>query len=288
MFTERGNSMEKKWTAVIVPQNKALDLKLNEVWKYKDLIWLFVTRDFKTKYKQTVLGPLWFIIQPLFTTLVQTFVFGNIAGLPTDGVPQFLFYMAGNVPWLYFSTCLTSTSNTFVTNAGVFGKVYFPRLTTPISVVISSIINFFIQFFLFLGFLVYFFIQGSAIQITWVAALTPAFIIEMALLGMGFGIIISSLTTKYRDLQVLVGFGVSLWMYATPVIYAASSLSSKMYNVIMLNPMSPIVELMRYGWLGSGTTPWLFWGLSWIITFLVLFIGIIMFNKVEKTFMDTV
>lgn len=280
--------MEKKWTAVIEPQNRLLDLKLKEIWKYKDLIWLFVQRDFKTKYKQTVLGPLWFIIQPLFTTIVQTFVFGNLAGLPTDGVPQFLFYMAGNVPWLYFSTCLTSTSNTFVTNAGVFGKVYFPRLTTPISIVISSIINFFIQFVMFLGFLAYFFFRGSDIHVTWVAALTPLFIVEMALLGMGFGIIISSLTTKYRDLQVLVTFGVSLWMYATPVIYSASSLSPKMYKVIMLNPMSPIVELMRYGWLGSGTTPWLFWGISWFVTLVVLFIGIVMFNKVEKTFMDTV
>jgi lipopolysaccharide transport system permease protein len=280
--------MEKKWTAIIEPKNKLLDLKFKEVWKYKDLIWLFVQRDFKTRYKQTILGPMWFIIQPLFTTIVQTFVFGNIAGLPTDGVPQFLFYMAGNVPWLYFSTCLTSTSNTFASNAGVFGKVYFPRLTTPISIVISSILNFFIQFMMFLGFLVYFFVQGSDIQVTWVATLTPLFIVEMALLGMGFGIIISSLTTKYRDLQVLVSFGVSLWMYATPVIYAASSLSPKMYSVIMLNPMSPIVELMRYGWLGSGTTPWLFWGISWVVTFVVLFLGIIMFNKVEKTFMDTV
>ena len=182
--------MEKKWTAVIEPKNKLLDLKLKEVWKYKDLIWLFVQRDFKTKYKQTILGPLWFIIQPLFTTIVQTFVFGNLAQLPTDGLPQFLFYMAGNVPWLYFSTCLTSTSNTFVANSGVFGKVYFPRLTTPIATVISSILNFLIQFVLFLGFWLYFFFTGSNIQITWVAALAPAMIIEMALLGMGFGIII--------------------------------------------------------------------------------------------------
>lgn len=280
--------MEKKWTAVIEPKNRLLELKLKEVWQYKDLIWLFVTRDFKTRYKQTILGPLWFIIQPLFTTIVQTFVFGNLAGLPTDGVPQFIFYMAGNVPWLYFSTCLTATSNTFVGNAGVFGKVYFPRLTTPIATVISSILNFLIQFVMFLGFWVYFFFSGSDIHLTWVAALTPAFILQMALLGMGFGIIISSLTTKYRDLQVLVGFGVSLWMYATPIIYAASELSPKMYRLIMLNPMSPIVELMRYGWLGSGTTPFLFWGISWITTFAVLFIGIIMFNKVEKTFMDTV
>ena len=280
--------MEKKWTAVIEPHTKLFDLNLKDVWKYRDLIWLFVTRDFKTKYKQTILGPLWFIIQPLFTTIVQTFVFGNLAGLPTDGVPQFLFYMAGNVPWLYFSTCLTSTSNTFVANSGVFGKVYFPRLTTPIATVISSILNFFIQFVMFLGFTAYFFFQSSNIRVTWIAALTPAFIIQMALLGMGFGIIISSLTTKYRDLQVLVSFGVSLWMYATPIIYSASSLSPKMYSIIMLNPMSPIVELMRYGWLGSGTQPFLYWGISWIITFVVLLIGIIMFNKVEKTFMDTV
>ena len=280
--------MEKKWTAVIEPKNKLLVLNLKEVWKYKDLIWLFVLRDLKTRYKQTVLGPLWFVIQPLFTTVVQTFVFGNIAGLPTDGVPQFLFYMAGNVPWLYFSTCLTSTSNTFVGNAGVFGKVYFPRLTSPISIAITSVLNFLIQFVMFLGFEAYFFFRGSSIKVTWVAALTPAFIVEMALLGMGFGIIISSLTTKYRDLQVLVSFGVSLWMYATPIIYAASDLPTKWYNLIMLNPMSPIVELMRYSWLGSGTTPWLFWTTSWATTLVVLFFGIILFNKVEKTFMDTV
>ena len=278
--------MAKQWTAVIKPQKKILDLKLKEVFRYRDLIWLFVERDFKTKYKQTVLGPLWYIIQPLFTTVVHTFVFGNIAGLPTDGIPQFLFYMAGNVPWLFFSTCLTSTSNTFVGNEAVFGKVYFPRLTTPIATVITSMLNFLIQFIMFLGFIAYFIVRGSEINITYVVALTPLLIIQMAILGMGFGIIISSMTTKYRDLQVLVSFGVSLWMYATPVIYAASTLSPKMYNLI--NPMSPIIELMRYGWLGAGTKPFLFWGISWITTFLVIFIGIIMFNKIEKTFMDTV
>lgn len=280
--------MEKKWTAVIEPNKNLIDLKLKEVWKYKDLIWLFVQRDFKTRYKQTLLGPLWFIVQPLFTTIVQTFVFGNLAGLPTDGLPQFLFYMAGNLPWLYFSTCLTSTSSTFVSNSTVFGKVYFPRLTTPIATVISSSLNFFIQFIMFLCFIVYFSLRGSDIRITWIALLTPLFIVEIAMLGMGFGIIISSLTTKYRDLQVLVSFGVSLWMYATPIIYSASSLSPKMYTVIMLNPMSPIIELMRCGWLGAGTTPWAFWGLSWIVTVIILFFGIILFNKVEKTFMDTV
>lgn len=280
--------MQKQWTAVIKPNGSLFDLRLNEVWKYKDLVKLFVVRDFKTKYKQTILGPLWFIIQPLFTTVIYNFVFGNIAGLSTDGMPGFLFYMAGNVPWLYFSSCITNTSNTFVTNSAVFGKVYFPRLTTPISTVITAIINFLIQFAMFLVFWFYFLFTGAPIHINWIAALTPLFVIQMAVLGMGFGIIISSLTTKYRDLQVLVSFGVSLWMYATPVIYGASTLSPKMYNLIMLNPVSPIIEMMRYGWLGAGKISFLFWGISWITTFIMLFLGIVIFNKVEKNFMDTV
>lgn len=280
--------MEKKWTTIIEPKRRLLDLQLNELWQYRDLVWLFIKRDFTTKYKQTILGPLWFLIQPLLTTLMQTFVFGNLAGLSTDGLPQFLFYMAGNIPWLYFSLCLTGTSNTFVGNANVFGKVYFPRLTTPIATVCSSALNLAVQFLMFLGFFLYYFLTRANIRITWVAALTPVLVIQIALLGLGFGIIISSLTTKYRDLQVLVSFGVSLWMYATPVIYPASELSPKMFSVIMLNPMSPIIELVRYGWLGSGTTPFLYWGISWITTAVVLFIGVIIFNKVEKTFMDTV
>lgn len=280
--------MKKQWTTEIQPNNRLLDLKLKEVWIYRDLIWLFVQRDFKTKYKQTILGPLWFVIQPLLTTLMHTIVFGNLAGLPTDGVPQFLFYMAGNVPWLYFSTCINSTSNTFVSNAAVFGKVYFPRLTTPISTVIASMLNFLIQFGMFLVFEVYYVAMGASIHITWVAALTPLLIVQMALLGMGFGIIISSLTTKYRDLQVLVSFGVSLWMYATPVIYSASTLPPKAYEILMLNPVAPIIELLRYGWLGAGSIDFMYWGVSWVTTILVLLVGIVMFNKVEKTFMDTV
>ncbi len=280
--------MEKKWTAVLEPKSKLLDLHLKEVWQYRDLIFLFIKRDFTTKYKQTILGPIWFIVQPLFTTLIQTFVFGNIAHLSTDGLPQFLFYMAGNVPWLYFSTCLTSTSSTFTANAGIFGKVYFPRLTTPIASVISSMLNFVIQFSLFLGFSLFFLINGADITVTWVALLTPLFVIQMAMLGMGGGIIISSLTTKYRDLQVLVTFGITLLMYITPVIFAGSSMSPTLYTIIMLNPVSPVIEFMRYGWLGAGTTPFLFWGISWISTFFILFIGIILFNKVEKNFMDTV
>ena len=242
--------MEKKWTAVLEPKSKLLDLHLKEVWQYRDLIFLFIKRDFTTKYKQTILGPIWFIVQPLFTTLIQTFVFGNIAHLSTDGLPQFLFYMAGNVPWLYFSTCLTSTSSTFTANAGIFGKVYFPRLTTPIASVISSMLNFVIQFSLFLGFSLFFLINGADITV--------------------------------------VTFGITLLMYITPVIFAGSSMSPTLYTIIMLNPVSPVIEFMRYGWLGAGTTPFLFWGISWISTFIILFIGIILFNKVEKNFMDTV
>ena len=280
--------MEKKWTTTIEPKDKIFDLKLKEVWNYRDLIRLFVQRDFKSKYKQTILGPLWFIIQPLFTTVIYTFVFGNIAGLSTDGLPQFLFYMCGNVPWLYFSSCLTGTSNTFTGNAGIFGKVYFPRLTTPISVVITAMINYLIQFVMFMCFEVYYIVTGANVHITWMALLTPLLIVQLAILGMGFGIIISSLTTKYRDLQVLVSFGVSLWMYASPVIYTMSSLSGKAQSLLMLNPISPILEMMRYAWLGSGCVSFYYWGISWVTTAVVLFLGILIFNKVEKTFMDTV
>ena len=284
--------MEKKWTAVIEPNNKLLDLKLKEVWQYRDLIWLNVQRNFKTRFKQTILGPAWFVIQPLMTTIIQTFVFGTIAGMATDGVPQFLFYMAGNVTWQYFAACFNGNANTFTGNAGIFGKIYFPRLTTPISNIITSFFNTMIQMLMFWSFEVYFFAIGSNIHITWVAALTPLIMIQLALLGMGCGIIVSSLTTKYRDLQVLIGFGVSLWMYISPVIYSVTNigevLSPKLTTVMMLNPVTPALELMRYGWLGAGTTPFGYWGISWIFTVIVLFFGIIIFNKVEKTFMDTV
>ena len=280
--------MSKKWTAIIESDHKLVDLKLKEVWHYRDLVWLFVKRDFTTRYKQTILGPLWFVIQPLFVTIVQTIVFGNMAGLSTDGVPELLFYMSGNVAWLYFSACVTSTANTFLSNARLFGKIYFPRMTSPIASAISSLINFVIQFLILLGFLLVFILQGANVHITWVAALTPLLVLNLAVLGTGFGIIISSLTTKYRDLQVMVSFGLQLWMYFSPVILSASSLSDKMYNVMMCNPVSPVIELMRYGWLGSGTTPFLFWGISWGGSIIVLLIGIILFNKVERTFMDTV
>ena len=265
-----------------------VDLKLKEVWQYRDLIILFVKRDFTTRYKQTILGPLWFLIQPLFITLTQTFIFGNVAKLSTDGLPQILFYMGGNVLWLYFSTCLTSTSNTFLANARLFGKIYFPRLTTPIATAISSLINFIIQFAMFLAFVLFYIIQGANVHITWIAALTPLIIIQIAILGTGCGIIVSALTTKYRDLQVMVSFGVMIWMYLSPVIISGSSLSEPVYRLMMLNPVSPAIELMRYGWLGSGTTPLVYWGISWVVSILVFLLGAILFNRVEKTFMDTV
>ena len=281
--------MQKQWTAVITPKRKWFDLNLKEVWKYRDLISLNVSRDFKTRYKQTILGPLWFIIQPLMSSVVHTLVFGTIAGLSTDGVPQFLFYLIGSVYWGIFSSSLTATSNTFVGNAGVFGKVYFPRLVTPISTAITQMGNFLIQFGIYLVMALIFFLTGGIFKITWVALLTPVIVIQMALLGLGFGIIISSLTTKYRDLQLLVGFGVSLLMYLTPVVYSANSVGTgKLYTALMLNPMSPLIELTRYGWLGAGSTPWGYWGISWVVTAIVVLLGIMIFNKIEKNFMDTV
>lgn len=282
--------MEKQWTAVIKPKKKLLDLNLKETFKYRDLIWLFVTRDIKTRYKQTILGPLWFVIQPLMASVIHTLVFGNIAGLSTDGVPQFLFYLAGSITWALFSGALTATSNTFVGNAHVFGKVYFPRLTTPIATSLTQIFNFLIQFAIFgVTAIVFAFLPDQpGFKVTWVAALTPLLLIQLSVLGLGIGIIISSLTTKYRDLQVLVGFGVSLLMYLTPVVYSANTVGGKLYVALMLNPVSPAIELFRYGWLGAGSTPWMYWGISWITTLVVLFIGIILFNKIEKNFMDTV
>lgn len=281
--------MEKQWSAVITPKRKMLDLNLKEVWKYRDLIALNVSRDFKTRYKQTILGPLWFVIQPLMSSVVHTLVFGTIAGLSTDGVPQYLFYLLGSVCWGIFSSCLSATSNTFVSNAGIFSKVYFPRLVTPISTAITQMGNFLIQFGLYLIIALIFFLTGGVFKVTLVALLTPILVIQLALLGLGLGVVISSLTTKYRDLQMLVGFGVSLVMYLTPVVYSASSVTNKtLHTALMLNPVSPAMELFRYGWLGASSTPWGYWGISWIVTVFLLFISVLIFNKIEKNFLDTV
>ncbi|WP_343338766.1 hypothetical protein TPELB_09720 [Terrisporobacter petrolearius] len=276
------------WTTIIKPKTGWFDINLKELIQYKDLIVMFVKRDFKTMYKQTILGPLWIIINPLLTTVMFTIVFGNIANIPTDGVPQLIFYMLGTTVWTYFSSCLTKTSTTFTGNAAIFGKVYFPRLVTPISTVISGLINFSVQFLMFLGFMVYFKMTGSPIQPNLYVLITPLLLVQLAALALGFGIIISSLTTKYRDLAVLVGFGVQLWMYATPVVYPASQIGGKLKTLMMLNPVSPIVESFRYVFLGSGSIPWNYLGISMITTLVVLFTGVVLFSRVEKTFMDTV
>lgn len=280
--------MQDNWTTVIKPKTGWFDINLKELFQYKDLITMFVKRDFKTLYKQTILGPLWIIINPLLTTIMFTIVFGNIANISTDGMPQILFYMLGTTVWTYFSTCLTKTAATFTGNAAIFGKVYFPRLITPISVVVSGLINFAVQFAMFLGFMIYYYIIGAPVHTNIYILITPLLLVQLALLSLGFGVIISSLTTKYRDLAILVTFGVQLWMYATPVVYPASQIGGKLKTLMMLNPVSPIVESFRYAFLGSGSIPWNFLGISVITTLVVLFIGVVLFSRVEKTFMDTV
>lgn len=277
------------WSLTIKPHTKWWDLRLADVWAYRDLLWLFVRRDFVAVYKQTVLGPLWFFIQPLLTTLVFTLIFSGVAQIPTDGHPAMLFYLAGTTPWNYFATCLTKTSNTFVQNASIFGKVYFPRLIVPLSIVSSTIIQFGIQFLLFIGFLVYFLVTGSAIAPHWglIFLLTPALILLMAALGLGAGIIVSSLTTKYRDFTFLIAFGVQLMMYATPVIFPMSAIPEKWRWIIQLNPMSAPIEAFRAVFLG-GPIPWSGLGISTAMTAVLLLLGVIIFNKVEKSFMDTV
>lgn len=283
-----GSIKDDDWTMVIKPKRHLLDIDLEDIWRYRDLIKLFVRRDFVARYKQTILGPLWFLIQPLLTTLIYTIVFGNIANIPTDGLPHILFYMTGIVGWTYFSTCLNSTSNTFVANAGIFGKVYFPRLTLPISIVISSLIQFSIQFGLLAAFMVYYKLAGAEFQLNSYVLILPFLIFLMAGLGLGFGIIISSLTTKYRDLTNLVGFGVQLWMYATPIIYPLSEIPDKYRIFVLANPLTPIIETFRYALLGAGTIDWYHLLYSFGFTVFVLAIGIVLFNKVEQSFMDTV
>jgi lipopolysaccharide transport system permease protein len=279
---------EPEWTEIIEPHGHILDLKLKELWKYRDLVFLFVHRDFVAQYKQTILGPAWHFIQPLFTTITFTIIFGKIAQMSTEGVPPFIFYMAGIVIWTYFSSVLTSTSTTFTGNAGLFGKVYFPRLAVPVAHVISRLIAFLIQFTFFLALLGYFIWKGSDIHPNiWVLA-TPFLLLMMAAIGFGLGMIISALTTRYRDLTVLVGFGVQLLMYASPIIYPLSTLPEKWRFWAGLNPLAPIIELFRYSYLGSGSIDFTMLFLSFMVISAILFVGIIMFNKTERTFLDTV
>ena len=274
---------------VITPRHKLWSVDFKEIWRYRDLIELFVKRNIVVQYKQTILGPLWYIIQPILTVIMNMVVFGGIAKMSTDGIPQPIFYMAGNVCWFYFSDCLNQTSSTFLANAGMFGKVYFPRLVVPIATVISNLLRFGIQIGLFIALYLYFFFSGSDICPTWAIVLVPIFIIMLAGLGLGFGILVSSMTTKYRDLTILFTFIVQLWMYATPIVYPISTVpEGTLRTLIMLNPMSSIIEAFKYATLGQGYFSWFSLGYSFLFMVILLIIGVVVFNKVQRSFMDTV
>lgn len=287
------SSKNKNWKVEIVPGNGWFDLRLTELVSYRDLIFLFVKRTFTAKYKQTVLGPAWAIIQPFLTTVVYTLFFGNMAGLGAKGVPTFIFYLSGTVIWSVFSQGLTQSANTFTANRAMLSKVYFPRLVMPISSTLSEFIAFGIQFFFMICFLVYYFFANTGVTPNIFMLMTPALLLQMAVLGLGFGTIISSLTTRYRDLAMLVAFGVQLWSFASPVAYdmfrmAALAPGGKYYALYMLNPITPIINVFRYAYLGIGKIDWTYYGISWITTAAVLFIGIVLFSRIEKTFADTV
>lgn len=274
----------------ITADHKWFELKLKEVWRYRDLIVLFTKRNFQVRYKQTILGPAWLFLSPFLTSIIYTFVFGGIAKMSTDGIPQILFYLCSTALWGFYSSCITANAHTFTANAGVFGKVYFPRLTVPISNVLSSVITFCIQMILVIVFWFYYLIRGT-ITPNWPYLLfLPVILVHLGIMGMGFGIIISSMTTKYRDLSILVGFGVSLWMYATPVVYPLSQLedNSILKKVLMINPVTAPIELFRFAFLGQGLVLNGYMVFSWCITLMVALLGIMIFNHVEKTFMDTV
>ena len=288
------NVSQEQWSTVIRPRSGWFDIDLKELWQYRDLVTMFVKRSFTTLYKQTVLGPAWILINPLITTVIFTVVFGGIAGLAEEGVPSFLFYMAGNAVWSFFSSCITGTANTFVSNAGLFGKVYFPRLTMPISQVLIALVNLGIQMLMFFIFWVWFYFfgqeYGTVSMNIWVLAL-PAVLLLVMVLGLGVGIIVSSLTTKYRDLAIVVGFGVQLWMYATPVVYSMSEIaanSPRLLILMRLNPMTEPVLVFRYALLGCGEISPLWLLYSAVFSLVMLAVGVVLFSRVEKTFMDTV
>ena len=282
---------EESWDLEIKPQGSLLDLKLNDVWQYRDLLALMVRRDFVSFYKQTILGPLWFFIQPLFTTIIYTFIFGNLAAIPTDGLPQPLFYLAGITAWNYFADCLTKTSSVFTTNAGLFGKVYFPRLIVPLSIVVSNLIRFAVQMVLFIIMMFAYWYKGATFHPNAYLLLFPFLLLLMAMLGLGLGMMISAMTTKYRDLSFLITFGIQLMMYLTTVIYPLSVVKEKYPNYLWLvayNPMTSIIEAFRYGFLGEGSFTMLSLAITTAFTVVILLAGIIIFNRVERTFIDTV
>ena len=278
----------KEWDLIIEPQTSLFELNLKDVWRYRDLLWMFVKRDFVSFYKQTILGPLWFFIQPLFTTIIYTFIFGGLANLSTDGLPQPLFYMAGITAWNYFADCITKTSTVLKDNANIFGKVYFPRLIMPLSIVASNLVRFGVQMILLFMMIGYYAMHDASFSITPAILLFPVLVILMALLGLGLGLIITALTTKYRDLAFLVTFGIQLLMYTTTVIYPLSSSPEKYKILISLNPMTGIIEAFRYAFLGQGQISMSTLGYSTLFSIVVMVLGVLIFNKTEKTFVDTV
>ena len=282
--------MQERWTLVIQPHRNLWSVDFKEIWRYRDLITLFVKRNIIVQYKQTILGPLWFLIQPILTVIMNMVVFGGIAKMSTDGIPQPLFYMAGNVCWFYFSDCLNQTSHTFTANQGMFGKVYFPRLVVPLSTVMSNLLRFGIQLCLFIALYLYFFINGANVNVNVIViVLLPVLVLMLAGLGLGFGILISSMTTKYRDLTVLFSFIVQLWMYATPIVYPLSMVpEGKLRTIILLNPMTSIIEAFKYATLGEGHFSWLALGYSFTFMTVLLLLGVVIFNRVQRSFMDTV
>ena len=281
--------MKDNWTLIIRPQQKLWSVDFKEIWRYRDLIALFVKRNIVIQYKQTILGPLWYIIQPVLTVIMNMVVFGGIAGMSTDGVPQILFYLAGNVCWFYFSDCLNQTSKTFTDNQAMFGKVYFPRMVVPISTVLSNLLRFGIQIGLFAVLYLYYFCVGTTVSPNWYVLLFPAFVLLLAGLGLGFGILVSSMTTKYRDLTILFTFIVQLWMYATPIVYPLSMVpEGKLRMLILANPMTPVIEAFKYATLGHGYFSWTALGYSFAFMTVLLVVGIVVFNKVQRSFMDTV
>lgn len=286
---EKNLSLDNQaWDLEIKPQNSAFDLHLGDVWKYRDLLGLLVRRDFVSFYKQTILGPLWFFVQPLVTTIMYSFIFGSLAKISTDKLPAPLFYMAGITAWNYFSDCLTKTSTVFKDNADIFGKVYFPRLIMPLSIVLSNLVRFGVQFLLFVLVMGYYAYQGAAFHFTWAVFLFPIVVILMAAMGLGAGMIISAMTTKYRDLAFLLVFGIQLLQYSTTVIYPLSHVPLKYRWIIAANPMTSLIETFRYGFLGTGSFSWGSLGYSAVVTIAFLMLGTIIFNKVEKSFVDTV
>lgn len=276
------------WTIEITPKKKWYDIDFKSLWRYRDLYYMYIKRDIVVQYKQTILGPLWYLVQPVFTTVMYMFVFGGLAGISTDGVPQPLFYMAGIMLWNYFSTVFTSSSNLFISNASIFGKVYFPRLVVPLATASSNLLKFLIQFGLFISLYIYFVVTGADISLNITILAFPVIVVLIALLGMSTGLIVSSMTTKYRDLTQLVAFGVQLFMYATPVIYPLSTAPEKYRDILMLNPLSSLFEAARYGLMGCGSISWGGLLYSLVFTILIMALAIVMFSRTERTFMDTV